>query len=211
MNNEEINEDAKPVEVMCNERTSKILQQVFLADRNDPFNRISMQAVISSATRGLPVNVTLSGCGDGGRCSFVGNSVCTMITMELTDKAGELLQHGAASVGKIDEDGKTIDDGPDHKGVSILQLSLNNQLVMPFISALLMSMSPAFAQGCEMLNDENLHAPDDEVDPVDTPEGDPVEAIQPEPENEPIPFPGAEFCGTQPQEQQPEPDTAGVE
>jgi hypothetical protein len=185
MNNEE---PKKNIEILCNERSGRIIKEVLLADMNDPFNRCTMNAISTSGANGLPVNVVIAGSKQEGRTSFVSNPLCCCITAELTDVNNKNFQNYTAELACIDAEGILI-DREEYEGRKMFQMTIGSGTAMTFVSALTMALSSTFVKGCELSTEHYLIDPDA---PLDTPvphDEDPEDTQQDPETGEPIPFP----------------------
>ena len=187
--NGESGEKGERVEVACNERTSKILQNILIPNmKKDAFCRIAMNAVASSGKRGMPVNVTISGNNMEGRCCFVTNSLCCMAIMELTvfGKGDGLKGCIMGNIASYDEAGDRIED-EEYGQTRILQLSIGSPAMMSFASAMIGSAAPLYSDGCGLVTDRDLS--DEDKEDLASEGEDLVDAPDPEETDEPIPFP----------------------
>jgi hypothetical protein len=168
MENQEQKEEGtgkREVQIKCNERTLKIIQEMILPNREDPFYRSVMASIEVSATHGLPVNITVCGDAQAGRIAFVANSLCVMVTAEQTDKNGKRFSSCIGETVRC-KDGKLIaaDDIPEGE-IEVLQFSVPCTSVMQFIAAMVSSLAPTVAEGCAALTELNI-TPDEEEGPT---------------------------------------------
>lgn len=164
MKNQEEKQEApsrREVQIKCNERSLKIIQDMILPNREDPFWRSTMSAIEVSGTHGLPVNITLCGDAESGRVAFVTNSLCVMVTAEQTDVNGKQFSSCLGETVRS-KDGKLVGEGEIPEGeIEILQFSIPCASVMSFIAAMVSSLAPAVAEGCAGLTEFNM-TPDEE-------------------------------------------------
>jgi hypothetical protein len=164
----------KSVEVRCNERSLNIIQNLLLPRvKTDPFCKSTMDAVASAAEGGMPVNITVSGNDEEGRVSYVSNSLCTMISVEISSAVPDFMSAFIAQFSKFDINKDGVITGQangDSDEAQILQMTIGNSAIIGFTNAILGAITPTFVNGCNLMNKK--------FDEPEGPEQDP-----------PIPFP----------------------